>query len=238
MEPYEKAAEQILAHTRAVYQPQHDYAAADQNDFKHLDLKWYAKAAEKLQERGFRLLGDQEDRTITNAPGGYLKPVMLRVLVSADGMIIATLYHPKPVLWLRILFFVLGKSLAKTIDFESESEDGTFVSTSNAEAAAAIQLPPGISMRYLPKQTTLEALYTCQRETLNQTPQKTFKRFQSLEEIIKAQDRMNAIKAAFRQEIGEVSREEIERSVGSRDDSTESVYQEIQDLRSREKSGL
>jgi hypothetical protein len=99
-----------------------------------------------------------------------------------------------------------------------------------------MELPPQISVKYMPKRTMLETLHTCHKETLARASQKPLKRFQSLQDIIQAQDRMNALKAAFREEVGEVSREELERSIGSRSDITDSVYEEIQDIRDREKN--
>lgn len=216
MDPTEKTAHEILAMLEATYQPTHRYVPANAADFRHLDLKFYDRTAELLGARGFRLLPDMEDRTITEAPNSVMSAILIRSLISRDGTVVAALYHPHlRSIFLRLVLWVLRKLPANVTDMETECSDGSFVVTSNAASAMMIDHPPIIATEYLPAGTAALEVYTrhTQRlaEHLATRPGVHARVINTAEEMVDAQNRMNAIKAAYRGELGAISREELER---------------------------
>ena len=216
MEPTEKAAHEILAVIEATYQATHDYQIVSPRAFRHLDLSFYDRTTTMLTSKGFRALADVEDKTITNTPGGVLMPVLIRSLISKDGTVMAALYHPRirPLIP-RALLWVLRKLPGKVVDMETEFTDGSFVVTSNAATAAAMDLPALISAEYLP--ITAKPLEVHQRHMarlathLAHRPGVTARVVETHVELIASQNRMNALKAAYRGEIGGVTKEELDK---------------------------
>ena len=217
MEPAEKAAREILALIAATYQPTHEYVPADARLFGHLDSRFYERTTRLLGSNGFRKLADIEDKTITNSPNGVLMPVLVRTMLSRDGTVLAGLYHPRiKRLGLRILLWVFRKLPGKVIDMETEFSDGSFVVTSNAVSAAAIELPTTlISAEFLPGTVTALAVFHRHAARvaahLVARPGVGTRAVSTLDELLASQNRMNAIKAAYRGEIGAVTKAELER---------------------------
>lgn len=216
MEPAQKSAREILAIIEATYQATHDYQLVSASAFKHLDLAFYERTTALFVKQGFRVLADVEDKTITNTPGTVLMPVMVRALISKDGTVMCSLYHPRigPLIP-RLLLWVLRKLPGKVVDMETEFSDGSFVATSNATGAAAMELPALISAEYLPMNTTPFAVQQrhTQRVTehLAQRPGVTARVITTHTELLASQNRMNALKAAHRGEIGGVTRDELDK---------------------------
>ncbi|MCU0647488.1 MAG: hypothetical protein MUF00_05805 [Gemmatimonadaceae bacterium] len=216
MSPESRAAHEILAMLEATYQPTHRFVPAHPRSFRHLDQRWYDRAARTLEQRGFKRLGDLEDRTITEA-GGVLSPAMIRTLRSSDGAVAVSLYHARIRSFpLRALFWVLRQLPGTIIDCETECTDGSFVVTSTAPASTgALEMPALISSRFLPKGTTVESA-VAQHEAritahLAHRPGVTARRVTTSEELIAMQNRLNALKSAYRGEIGGVTRDELDR---------------------------
>jgi len=231
-----EGAEEILRRIETVYVPKHKYAIVEPREFKHLDLAYYDKVQRYLESQGFNLICNKEYLTISEAPGGMFHRVLIRVLASSDGQISATIYHPKiRSLWLRILLFVLGKRLGRVVDFESEYSDGTFICTTNAMSAGAMSLPKQISSEFLHRDTPVEKLLARHREKLETRPKATgvsHRLVRSYDENIAMQNRMNALKSAYRGEIGGITKEELDRISPNHPDLTAEVHQEIKKLQS------
>ena len=207
MEPAAQAAHAILATIEASYQPTHDYVRVEAQRFRHLDLHFYERTMRLLSAKGFQLVADVEDRTISNAPRGVLMRVLLRTMLSRDGTVMAALYHPRvKALRLRMLLWVLRRLPKPVVDMETEFADGSFVVTSNAAGAAAIGMPALISARYLPAGTSVHEVHQVHQarmtEHLAARPGLTARVLRTHEEMVASQNRMNAIKAAYRTEVG------------------------------------
>lgn len=234
----QEGAREILAHLQALYVPKHEYVSVRDTDFPHLDLRFYQRARTELEAAGFLHLEDCEDRTLATVPGNVLLPVLIRVMVSADGAFTAGIYHAriKP-LWLRALLFVLRKLPGRTVDLETEFADGSFVCTSNALGASAIKLPPLVRCEYLPRQTPLPRLLARHRERVAARQAEAGvppRRLTSIADVRASQNRMNALKAAYRGEIGGITQEELEQlAVGGRAQAAE-VFTAIQQLQARD----
>ena len=215
-DPAAAAAHRILDTLQSVYQPTHQYVAADPKAFRHLDLRWYDRTASAFEALGFRRFGDIEDKTITNSPNTVLRPTFMRALVSRDGTVVMALYDPRiKGLGLRLMLWALRKLPTKVVDCETECSDGSFVATSNAPAAArAIALPPQINVTWLPTNTEARAVYTTHTarlaEHLKSRPGVNPLVVRTPDEMMRSQDRQNALKAAFRGEIPGLTTEELE----------------------------
>ena len=239
MQPAERAARELLSSIEATYKPTHDYVEVQPYMFRHLDLSFYDATTQALSAQGFRKLCDVEDRTLAAVPGNVLMPVMIRSLVSSDGSVMASIYHPriKP-LWLRFLLWITRKSPGKVIDMETEFTDGSFVVTSNAASAAAMDLPKLINAEYFSVATPVDVLRSRHAERvhthLREHTTIVTKRVASHSDLIAAQNRMDAIKAAYRGEIGCVSREELERLAGRNSEFAHDVHAAVEaELRNR-----
>lgn len=216
MHPSEKAAHEILATLEASYQPTHRYVQARAENFRHLDLGFYDRTARLLATKGFRPLADVEDKTITEAPGTVLSAILVRTMLSRDGTVMVALYHPHiRSIWLRLTLWLLRKLPAKVTDMETECSDGSFVVTSNAASAAAIENPPIIATEYLAAGAPpleVHARHVVRlAEHLASRPGVTARVIASHDELVASQNRMNALKAAYRGELGGITREELER---------------------------
>lgn len=212
----DEAANAILQNLAAVYVPTHDYHRVEARDYSHLDLSFYDSTTEFLRGEGFTPMADVQDRTLEQAPGNVLHPVFIRAMVSAEGSTSAGIYHAriKP-LWLRLLLFVMGKSRMKVVDFETEFSDGTYVCTSNAMAASSMKLPPSIDVLYLSSRSSPSQVLKAHRDRVSRHASSHLGAraltVGSFEEMVCAQNRMNALKAAFRGELGGITKEELER---------------------------
>ncbi len=218
----QKAAENIVRHTNAVYVPEHNYALVDAREFKHLDLAFYNRTQRFLESRGFSLLCDKEDLTISNAPSSVLHRLFLRVMTSADGNICAAIYHPRiKSFWLRWLLYFLGKRVDRVVEFETEFADGSFLSTSSAMSAGAMSRPRQIDAEHFPYNTSAETLLQRHLSKLEQrlkVPGTTCRPVRTFDDNIAMQNRMNALKAAFRKKLGGVTKEELDKiSPGSKE---------------------
>jgi len=214
-----RATEDILRHVQACYKPTHSYTSVDLREFRHVDRKFYADTQKFLESEGFVHLVDEEDQTLLSAPGNVLRRVPVRAMVSREGDVMAGFYHPRAKFWASILLFLMRAKLGRTIDFETEYTDGSFVVTSNAESAGAMQNPPLIHTEYLPLATTVDHLLERHRLRMRVyaeiNPEVRTCAVTSIAELRASQNRMNAIKAAFREEIGDITLEEIQRASGN-----------------------
>jgi hypothetical protein len=215
MDHIEHAAQKILAVIEATYAPSHDYVRVNASDFRHLDLAFYERTTRVLGIEGFRLLADVEDRTISATPGTVLDRIMVRSMLSRDGTVMASMYHPRlKSFGIRALLWLLRKLPRPVVDMETECSDGSFVLTTNASSAALMGLPSLLSTEYHPFGTSV--LRVMRRHTervaehLHARPGVTAKSVGTFEELVASQNRMNAIKAAYRGEVGGVTREELE----------------------------
>lgn len=231
MDAYESAAGQILAQIRATYVPTHNYIEVSPAEFRHLNLRFYERTLSSLAKAGFRHLADFEDTTLTSVPGSILPRIMIRSMLSSDGTIMAAAYDPKVKLIWRILLVLLRKKLKPVIDFETEYSDGTYVVTSNGEMASSIKIPPMVIAEYLPAGTPVRDVLARHMQCLEAVeavnPSAVRRSFSTREDVVLAQNRMNAIKAAYREELGGVTLEELQATFGKQSDLSRKIHEKM-----------
>jgi hypothetical protein len=212
----QNAARHILDSIAAHFVPDQEYVQVKEDDYRHLDLGFYRRTTEALEARQFLRLPDVENRTLAQAMGNVLQPVFIRPFLSPEGTTTVGIYHPRLKSWvLRVLLWLFRAAPGRTIDLETEFLDGSFVTTSNGMAAARLQPPPLIDALFLPYATPLQELLERHEERVQthqrQSPRAVVRPVRSFEEMIASQHRSERLKAAWRGEVGGVTREELER---------------------------
>jgi hypothetical protein len=224
-------AQKLLADTKKIYAGSHCYRQIDARDFSHLDLKFYERTMCEIEAQGFRRVADVENLTLKE---GAMDPqTFLRLGLSLDGTIQTALYQVKPRSWWRIILWLTGTKLSKSIDFETEFADGSFVMTSNAKMAGMLDSPPLIFSEFLPDESSARALLERHqirvREHIhirNTQPLQLF----SLPEMLESQHRMEKIKSEFRARVGWMKKSEWDRLAGHPNETTDDIYREFTDL--------
>lgn len=200
----------------ALYGGAHQRRLSSLDRFPRLDRGFYEAATARLQAAGFVMLGDIEDLTVNALP--VTRPTILRVLRSADGITTAAIYESVMRGVAALLVRLQGGPWrAQVVELETVLDDGTFLGTGNAFAAAAIDQPPQIRVLHLPPGTTVDELLARHaerlREALAAVPGVAPVPVTTLEEALHHQDRSEEIKAAFRRARGGgLSGEEIVRT--------------------------
>lgn len=212
MNPTEKTARDLKKIGEEIYVPQHEFRIVEAKDFPHLDHHFYDSTRDMLIAQGFRHLGDIENLTLT-------KPLnmrtFLRILISADGKTVVSLYQPKPAIWVRILLWIFRMKVGKTMDCETELAEGQYIATSNAVEAAKLTPFPMVESKFFSYATPYESILAAHlarlRELPTAYPGREVTVMRTLEEVFAMQDRMQAAKAAFRKSIGHATTTELEK---------------------------
>jgi hypothetical protein len=229
-EAAEEGARDLLTRLQATYQPTHRYRDVSAQDFGHLDLAFYDTTLRRLQAEGYAHLADVEDETIT-AAGGVLARIMIRSMLSADGTVMASAYDPKLT---PEGLAMLGKHPPSVLDFETEFEDGAFVVTSNATAAGSIALPPMVMSEFLPADTPLAQLLARHLQRIAAYAEVSGVATRPVADhaaLIAAQNRQNALKAAFRNELGGISAAELQALAGEHAALAARMHEKLERLR-------
>ena len=193
------AGERMVAQNKAIYAEHYDYRPATDADF--VDRAWYDAATQELAGLGFVALGDVVNASFEEASGVV---VVLRRFLSADRTTMAALYQ-----------YVARNKDLRVCDMESELSNGTFVTSSTAESAAAITMPPQIRDKKHPATTPLPELFRLHEESkaaaLQDMADASFLQFNNMDDYNASQTRQQVIKAAFRKGIGYIDPEEVRR---------------------------
>ena len=207
----EEAAERLNKSLKPLMQTRHEYVPADPQQFKHLDLSFYDEGRRVLEQYGYRFIEDTENLTVRKTSG---MRVFVRELLSADGTIMASLFHIKPTWWLRLL----GVKEAKSFDLETQFSNGRFLCTTRGETAGALDSPPELDALFLPQAATLEMAMQAHRQRLTgfsgKYPGASAVVLHGAEDIRRAQDEQQRIKAEFRRKRG-LSQGELARLGGA-----------------------
>ncbi len=250
----ENSAKKILREQEAIYKGAHEYVAADWRTFSGLDMKFYDQATEALQAKGFTLLGDVENVTLTKTfPWGR---TMIRALASPDKVTVVGIYYLNP----RGVFGLFMKLILRLkaqgyLEFETEvrnlwlvkdqaeqtveEERSFFLGTTNAMLASKIKLPPEFRIQFFQPNTPLNELWITHQERVERLKEsirdKTGHRlteFHSQKDTLDMQNRAEELKAKFRQQSGMVSREEL-RNLSPNQEHADQMYEAIRTEQSR-----
>ncbi len=237
----ESMAEEILTFMENAYVPDHHYEVVRLDDYPHVDRKFYEETQRELEGMGFRFLADIEDKTLAAVPGNTLKPTPIRVMLSGDGITMAGIYHPRlKSWWVAMLLFIIRKPLSRTIDFETEFSDATFVCTTNASSGFEISLPPEIDTLYAPPKSTVTYLLEKHHSRLSHKldqPGIAPVRHSTLDDTTASQARMDTLKSIHRKQVGGITKEEI-RKLSLSDSRADEVFDEVQHIKKKGKNPM
>jgi hypothetical protein len=182
------------------YVERHEYRNATPEDWTGLDEKFYRRTTEQLAKAGFRELGNVVDETTERAMS--FAHTVLRGFVNGEGTATAACYHVRFKGFFRLLQLLFILPRLRTIEFESELTDGTFVCTTNTLKLDTTLPVPGIEKRQLHKKSSVEELLAAHRVHLRDAiaarPGTSAKRIRTFAEAMEMQHRMQAIKSAFK----------------------------------------
>jgi hypothetical protein len=203
-----KTDEAMIGAAKAMYGKIHEFRPATDEDFEDVDRNAYETTTREFIDAGFRHLGDIVDQTVQEL--GQTSPPM-RILASADGSTVAAVYHfNHPNVPQR------SDGPATLIcDLTSEFDDGTFLVTANTEELDETTAPPKIQRRQLPLESGLE-MHRARHETEKQKllAAKTGAKcvsISTLNDAIEMAKRVQAVKNAFRKDIGYIDPAEVRR---------------------------
>ncbi|NCC61756.1 MAG: hypothetical protein EOM12_12645 [Verrucomicrobiae bacterium] len=233
MEPEQQAARDILAMTDELCIPRHEYVSANLREFKHLSFGFYERTQRILEKEGFLWLGDEENLTISQSSGGVR--TVIRAMLDREGIIQAGIYHFRPKLLVRILLRLAGGGSCKIIDFETEFSNGHFVTTSNANAASAIKDPKELHTMYMSTKTPALVLLARHRQLIEAYQEQNTavrpKVMRSLHDIRESQHRQQAMKSAYRKEVGGITQDELRRLSRGNTELTDRIFEEMTNVR-------
>jgi hypothetical protein len=199
-----EAAKSIDDMNRAVYAGVHERRSTDESTITEyrLDLGFYRRSTEALENLGFRTLADYVDVTMERATP-WAKAV-IRSFLHVDGKVMAGVFDIRMSGWQRSLQVIglMPRSL-RAIDMETELSDGSFVTTSDAVQAGKTLEFPGISRRFLPAGTSPADLSVAHRDHLRDLlAQKTASVIplvlRSFADLCASQDRLQLLKSSHR----------------------------------------
>ncbi len=222
-------AVKVVERVGALCESHFEYAPVNAREFGHLDLSWYEASQRWLEERGFGWLGDEENLTFRRTSKG--NRTLLRTMLGRDGTWITYLYHFKPAGLAR----ALAADGFRILELQTQFANGTFVCTSNAEEAGKLDSPPGVDALRLPANSSLDAIVEAHAQrvsaALAANPGGAALRMGGLEDIHRAQNVLQGIKAAFRRDVG-ITKQELERLAGNRlgAQQIDALYSEVEKL--------
>jgi hypothetical protein len=217
--------EALVGNNKAMYDKIHEYRAANDEDFATLDRDAYERVTAELSSLGFRHLGDVVDQTIEEISD---VTTVIRVLGSTDGTTVASLFH----------FTMPGgdRKGSLMIDLQSEFTDGMFLVTSNLKGLDQTTAATGIDRRQHPLETPMADLVRShesekQKSLAAKAGAATCVVIHTLADALDSEKRRQAVKNAFRKQIGYVDPEEVRRIARSvQDEGDENSGETLSDL--------
>lgn len=241
-----QAAGKILADMKANYANPAQLAPARADQFRHLDLHRYENCSLAMEKRGFTWLGDFENVAVNRSKTSLLAPTMLRVWASGDGQSVVCYTQVKPHLPRRIRALLTGLAnfrwiaaprdfqanlrMRQCVDVETEFDDGTFLTTSNAAMAAMITLPPSIQSDFHSERTSLPDLLQRHQGKLARILHEGRRRpvpVRTADAMLHMQKRMAAQKLAFRESVHWVTQDELRAMAGGNRQLADAIHAEV-----------
>lgn len=196
-----KFAQKILDQMKKAYVGKHEYQAVNADDFSNLNLKYYNRTAKKLKSKGFTVLGDIEDLTLSRVQPQFR--TFIRCLANKDGTIGAGIFYLCNIECPKILHLTNSALSTKVIDLQTEFSNGCFLLTTNA--TETLSTTPRILVEYLTSDMGAVELLETHKKRVEEYLAKNSKihaiPIHSLEEVIDSANRQNMIFSAYGKSI-------------------------------------
>jgi len=217
----------LRARLDAVYGEPHELVKVSPAAFPEADIEFYERARKELEARGYSMLADVEDLTLSRIyPHNR---TFLRLFVDAGRMIRASAYHlhPRGVVISLLQLVQLFPRHLRVVELVSEV-NGKFLVTSNTHGVDRLEPPPEAKVERMPLSTDVLEVVTRheQRITayLKEHPERAPVSFESLEDVIASIARAHVTMSRHRQKVGGLSRDELERLKGRPLSATEEAF--------------
>lgn len=226
-----KAAESVLRQIQTMWGQEHEFNQVQERNFRHLDLRFYARNQKELEGLGFWTLGDVEDVCVKNSrPDPH---TFLRVLVSYDGTVAAAIYHAKPTWLWRLFCWIFKIGPLKVYELETEFENGATLQTTICSPGVIGDHEQNAVHQHLDKRCPVAELLAAHRTKMNEMAAAQDTRpvvMKKLTDVCDSQNRALMRKRQHLEEIGWVSREYLVQQFGKDNEFLDAVYKEIQRL--------
>jgi hypothetical protein len=217
----------LRARLDAVYGEPHEMASVKPSSFPEADLEFYEHAKHELEKRGYRMLADVEDLTMSRIyPANR---TFLRLFVDAGGMIRAGAYHlhPRGVVISLLQLVQLYPRHLRVVELVTEIQ-GTFLVTSNTHGVDRLEPPPEAKVERMPLATSITDVVALHEkritELLRKHPERQPVTFESYEDVLASMARAHVVMARHRQKVGGLTRDELERLKGRPLSATEEAF--------------
>ncbi|MEM8874799.1 MAG: hypothetical protein AAGD32_11150 [Planctomycetota bacterium] len=194
-----------------------------------VDIRWCNAREAELVEAGFRRLGHLESLAATRQWPSMRS--IVRVLVRPDGTS-AAIYDVKVRGLMRV--FVLLRAIPnhiRTVEIETEFDDGTFLLTNNCAKVNLMDAPSVIHRKQHPTDKPVGELLVDHDERLAERLNQAgvaIRPVRTMRDGIGSQMRMDALKSKFRKQVGPLTDTEAERFVEPyQDESAEELQEKL-----------
>lgn len=220
----------------ALFSGEHEYRDVVPADFPYADVAFYDRVKRELEALGFRWLRDVEDLTLSRVyPENR---TFVRVMVDDGAAIRAGAFHLRPRGGLAGLFSAIGviPRHVHVVELVTELPRGRFLVTAPTRGLDRLDPPPEASVDRLPPGTPIKALVEHHRrriqEHLRRDPAHAPVEMATFDAVMASVQRGHLVAAAYRQKIGRLSKDELERMTGAPlDDEEEAMLREVQKRR-------
>ncbi len=217
----------LRARLDAVYGEPHELARVSPESFPEADLEFYDRVRAELEDKGYKLIGDVEDLTMSRIyPQNR---TFVRLLVDRGGMIRASAYHlhPRGVVISLLQLVQLFPRHLRVVELVTEIQ-GVFLVTSNTHGIDRLEPPPEAKVERMPLGTSLADVVSTHEKRITQLlrtyPERAPVSFESYDDIIASMARAHVAMARHRQKVGGLSRDELERLKGRPLSQTEEAF--------------
>jgi hypothetical protein len=217
----------LRARLDAVYGEPHELVRVSPEAFPEADVEFYDRAKAELERKGYAMLGDVEDLTLTRIyPENR---TFVRLFVDAGRMIRASVYHvhPRGVVVSLLQVVQLFPRHLRVVELVSEIR-GEFLVTSNTHGVERLEPPPEAKVERLPLATPLAEIVGRHEKRVTEAvrahPERAPATFESLDDVLASIARAHVAMARHRQKVGGLSRDELERLKGRPLSATEEAF--------------
>lgn len=243
-----QTAGKIIDKMRATYGKPLTRVPASEADFRHLDLGMYDRMNRRFGAAGFTHVWDYAVVEINTSPTSLIAPTFIRTWTTGEEGLLGS-YYQKRTRWGRLgenlatglkngrliaapAFAVRAAIPRHCVEFRTEFEDGTSLTTSNAEAAEFIGMPAQLQRKFHPYGTPLQTLLADHRARVAALGNRHGAPvpIRDAGELGAAMARENEIKRLHRAAIGWVTHGELVKMSRGKTEMADAIYAEVRTL--------
>ncbi len=215
----ERSGRRLRDELDALFSGEHEYREVVPADFPFADVTFYDRVQRELEAIGFRKLQDVEDLTLSRVyPDAR---TFVRVLVDDGGLIRVGAFHLRSRGGLVGLFSALGviPRHVHVVELVTEVAHGRFLITTPTRGLDRLDPPPEAEVERLAPGTPVATLVAHHRERIQEHlrahPAQSPVRVDSYDAAMASVQRGHVVASRHRQNIGRLSRDELERMTGA-----------------------